>query len=569
MRGRCLLFGLLLCSACASIDDDDTAVDDDDATDPPASTGEVRLGDPVPCDAPTAGLDRWSEEAEERGISLLYSPVEEITACPMIPAAVVARDLDGDGDVDLSFGRADGFPHLYENDGSGHFTEVDAAPSLSGSDGRFASAHAVVDLDGDGLPEIVFVHTPGPLLLFRNLGAMRFSDAEVLWQPGPYPRACRVSLVFGDVDADGDLDVVLPGLDPVPTEDWVQPEILPGEGTPSLLLLNPGGPGPWPVGAELIPGPVAGLSLGGIFTDRDLDGDLDLLLGADRPFGHPPQPFFRNDGDLRLVNDAPELGAALPISAMGFCEADINRDGRPDYCFTDDRVYCLESDGGGYFEGGLARGLDTGSPGAPSADGIPWIWSGWGMELEDFDNDGALDLWAVGSPPPPIISDPSHPFAFPWPEQSDQFWRGRADGGFDYVGDALGLDDPAPHYTIAAADFDRDGALDVIIGPYAGRPKLHMNRCTEGAWLQVDLSGPPSNRDGYGARVEVTAGGRTELRELHTTRVAGQAPALLHFGLGGEESVERLEVMWPDGSRTATEGVPARRRVEVRHADAP
>lgn len=505
---------------------------------------------------------RFVDEAEARGIDLEYAPEQEIGACPVTPSGVAAVDLDGDGDVDLSFGRLDGFPVLFENDG-GHFTRRAAEPSFGAADGRHVSPHHVADLDGDGLNDILLVHTPGPLLFFRNLGGFAFADAEVLWAPEGWPRDCHTSIVLGDADGDGDLDIVLPGIDPVPSLDWVQPTVVPDEGSPDLVLENVGGAFVERVTLTTATGP--GLSLGGVFSDRDNDGDLDLLLGSDRVFDLPPQPWYRNDGDWTFVDDAPALQTDFALSTMGFATVDLNRDGVMDYCLSDNHIHCLMSDGqGGFFDTADAVGLGLGTRGEPDENG-EWYWSGWSVEVEDFDNDTLPDAMAVAAAPPPIIRDLDHPFAYLWPVQPDQYWAGREGGTFEAASAESGLDDPSDHYSVAAADLDDDGWLDLAVGPWSGRPRLWMNRCGEGHWSRVRLEGAAGNRNGFGARVTLTAGGETWMREVHGLRVAGQRPPTLHFGLGAVDTVDRIEVVWPDGATSVHEGGPAGTELVVGH----
>lgn len=83
-----------------------------------------------------------------------------------------------------------------------------------------------------------------------------------------------------------------------------------------------------------------------------------------------------------------------------------------------------------------------------------------------------------------------------------------------------------------------------IYGPYL----LFRNRANSNHWLEIDLQGTKSNRDGIGARVLVTAGGKTQLREQNGgchTKV--QNHTRLHFGLGDSEVVEAITVRWPSG----------------------
>jgi len=102
---------------------------------------------------------------------------------------------------------------------------------------------------------------------------------------------------------------------------------------------------------------------------------------------------------------------------------------------------------------------------------------------------------------------------------------------------------------LAVADADDDGDLDLAIIDLDGPPRLLENRSTRrGHWVSVQLVGTESNRDGFGAVVEVHAGGARRMREARTTDgLYSSHDPRLHFGLGAVETIERIEVRWPSG----------------------
>ena len=89
-----------------------------------------------------------------------------------------------------------------------------------------------------------------------------------------------------------------------------------------------------------------------------------------------------------------------------------------------------------------------------------------------------------------------------------------------------------------------------------GPHQLFHNRGNRNHWLEIDLEGTRSNRDAIGTTVYVTADDFTQMREAGgATHGTAQDARRLHFGLGGLEHVDRVEVIWPDGSRQVVEGV--------------
>ena len=484
-----------------------------------------------------------------------------------VPGSVVASDLDADGDPDLLHFAYEGFPTAFVNDGAGQFERLDVGHSTLDLIDREATGIAAVDIDGDRLPE-VFVVGPGFLAASRNLGGLAFAPLELLWSQPEYPLTCFNSVAFGDLDGDGDLDAVLPGLDPVPDAEHLPETIAPEHGSWGVLLRNDASAFT-PI-RQLGPGDEAGLSVLAAPTDRDGDGDLDLLMGSDRAFfGFPNTAFYRNDGNDAdgpiLVDDAPDVGADLPMSAMGIDGTDLNGDGDLDYCITDvaDRLQCLLSTGDGtWAEGADSLGLSVDPARHPDWEGGQgYRWVGWSLELIDLDNDGLLDGAAAAGPPPDFgnvgLSDASA-------VQPDALWQG-TDGGFVERGVELGFGDGAAHFGLATADLDADGTREIVIGTWQGPMSIWDNPCGEAAWLELSLDGPGSNRQALGARVELQAGGVSHLREVLGPRALGQSVPDLHFGLGELDVVDEVRIRWLDGEETVLNDVAVRQRLEVAH----
>lgn len=177
----------------------------------------------------------------------------------------------------------------------------------------------------------------------------------------------------------------------------------------------------------------------------------------------------------------------------------------------------------------------------------------------DFDNDMDLDLFVVTS------GDIA--------KQENLLLLNRGDGTFDVVKDAGGAAGPRMGVgdSVTTADFDGDGRLDLLVasGGSMGRSlgfasdrgtyRLYRNVLANGNhWLQIDLQGTKSNRDGIGARVEVTAGGVTQVRiQDGGIHHRGQNHARLHFGLGKHAQAERITVRWPSGATQQLSAIAA------------
>ncbi len=101
---------------------------------------------------------------------------------------------------------------------------------------------------------------------------------------------------------------------------------------------------------------------------------------------------------------------------------------------------------------------------------------------------------------------------------------------------------------MAVADLDADGLLDLVINNNHAPPTIYLNRGDPGRWLRLALVGRASNRDAIGAEIRLAAGGRTLLRQVEAgSGYASQHMLPVHFGLGGAERVESIEIRWPSG----------------------
>ena len=176
----------------------------------------------------------------------------------------------------------------------------------------------------------------------------------------------------------------------------------------------------------------------------------------------------------------------------------------------------------------------------------------------DFNNDMHVDLFVV-------VSDEIG-------KKENLLLLNRGDGHFDVVSNAGGAAGSLTGVgdSVTTVDYDRDGFLDLLIttggsmGRSEGLPSdggayhLYHNIGNGNHWIEIDLEGTKSNRDGIGALVNVVAGGVTQVRVqdggLHRR---GQNFQRLHFGLAKYTQIDKLTVHWPSGVVQELRGVKA------------
>lgn len=136
-----------------------------------------------------------------------------------------------------------------------------------------------------------------------------------------------------------------------------------------------------------------------------------------------------------------------------------------------------------------------------------------------------------------------------------------------------GIVQPSYSNGSAYADLDGDGDLEILVNNIHGDVMVYQNKTIEkgGAnWLQLTFEGSAKNPDGVGARARITlSDGSTQYQELTPVRgFLSSSQHLLHFGLGKNTSVEKLEVEWPGKKVQVMENVPANQRLTLKFSEA-
>jgi hypothetical protein len=249
------------------------------------------------------------------------------------------------------------------------------------------------------------------------------------------------------------------------------------------------------------------------------------------------QFLFHNNGNGTFTERALEAGVAFTddgkrISGMGVDFRDYDNDGLPDIVVTDlaRQTYAVyHNEGHGAFS---CRSLPTGIA------ALSGISSGWGMRIEDFDNDGWKDLFVAQGHVMDNVEQIDAGLHYLEPPMLAMNHGGRRFERAD-----LGSPVPVAGRGAAFGDLNNDGWTDIVMTVLGGKPLVFRNRGGAAHWLTLSLRGTSSNRDGFGARVRVNG------QSQYATSAGSYLSASdkrIHFGLGAATSAS-VEITWPSG----------------------
>jgi hypothetical protein len=477
-------------------------------------------------------------------------------------AAFFDYDNDGWPDVFLVNGTTlEGFPkgqeptaHLYHNNHDGTFTDVTrrAGVALTG----WGQGVCAGDYDNDGWVDL-YVTFWGHNVLLHNNGDGTFTDVtkkvglwhdDVRWSTG---------CAFVDYDRDGHLDLFVAhyvdlDLATTPTPgskascQWKGIPVMCGprglKGTRSSLYHNNGDGTFADVSKK---SGVANTEAYYCFTaltgDFDSDGWPDIYVSCDST----PSMLFHNNRNGTFSEIAVTAGVAFnedgrEQAGMGAHAVDYDGDGWLDIIktnFSDDTATLYHNNGDGSFSDvTLAAGL-----------GANTQFLGWGTLFIDVDNDGWPDLFMANGHVYPEIEGKRLSAGF---RQHKVLYWNQHNGKFKDISleAGPGIMTPFNSHGAAAADFDNDGAVEILVNNSHDAPSLLKNYGTHENWILLKLIGTKSNRDAIGARVMLYADGHQQLQEVRSGGgYISQSDFRLHFGLGKATRVDRLELHWPSG----------------------
>jgi hypothetical protein len=440
---------------------------------------------------------------------------------------------------------------LYRNLGNGSYGDVTKKADAGGP--WYSMGITVGDFNNDGYPDM-YICNYGPNVLLKNNGNGTFSDITKLANVAG-GNECSVGATWFDYDNDGFLDLYVGNyleFDP-DYKYYYAPDGFPGpmayDAQKDVLYHNNGDGTFEDVTGKMGITDIDGRAMGVGAADYDNDGFVDVFVANDHTLNY----MWHNEGGKGFTDRGTMSGTAFSQAgeatvSMSVDFADFNDDGLLDLFVSDD-TYCslYENLGNGIFtDKGIASNISMAAA----------QFVGWSSSFVDYDNDSDVDIFKTNGALKHLYG------------HEDQIFRNEGGGKFRDISLELGKYFQEEHVGRGAClgDYDNDGDFDIFIVNLNARSVfLRNNKGNLNNWLTLKLTGTSSNRDGIGARVKLTAGGKTQTaQKKSTTGYLSQNDPRMHFGLARNETVDRIEIIWPSGKVQTLENIKANQILEVK-----
>ena len=495
------------------------------------------------------------------------SPTSKKYLLETMGSGVALFDYDNDGRLDVflangarlddptpkgTIPRKDGaryWNRLYHQKTDGTFEDVTEKAGLAGF--GYSTGVAVGDYDNDGFEDL-YVAGYGRGTLYHNNGDGTFTDVTA--SAGVAGSGWMTSAAWVDFDNDGRLDLIVArymkwdfddifcGNEMAGFRSYCHPDLFKPE---SVLLFRNEGNGKFTEVSHQVGIDRPGKGLGVAIADYDRDGWMDILVANDAM----QEYLFHNRGDgmfeeVGLTSGVGLDGSGNSFSGMGVDLADYNNDGWPDIIITDlaNQRFALYAN--------LKDGSFDYSTPFTGLAGISLLHSGWGVRFMDYDNDGWKDLFIVNSHVLDTIQITEPTLRY---RESPMLLRNEQGKRFVDVSAASGgvFQEKWAARGLAIGDIDNDGKLDAVVTSNDGPAYVLLNQTkSSNHWVILNLVGVKSNRDAIGAEVRVSTSEGDRFATVTTgSSYQSSSDKRLHFGLGSADSIRQIEIRWPSGIR--------------------
>ena len=554
---------------------------------------------------------QFTDRITESGITFLHRMVDDAGKHYMQihydhGNGIAAADVDADGLVDIYFVNQLASNELWKNVGKGKFEKVTDQPALA-MENRISVAASFADVDNDGDQDLFVTTVRKGNSFFENDGKGRFK--EVTKEKGLEYSGHSSGAVFFDYDRDGWVDLFLTNVGKYTTDrigrggyfvgikDGFHGHIKPELDEPSILYKNEGGKRFVDVTKKT---GVTGRMWSGDASVADVnnDGYLDLYIvnmqGDDR--------FYENVKGQSFVEKTEKYFPKTPWGTMGVKFFDYNNDGLLDLLLTDMHADMAKPIGpedekkksivrwapeviqGGennIFGNAFYKNLGKGKFQEMSdALGLENYWP-WGVSVDDINADGWDDVMITASMNFPyrygvnslLLNNKGERFLDSEfilgiePRKGGRtktHWFDIDCGGEDKGNPMCGPQTIA--FTVMANlgtrsavifDVENDGDLDIITTEYNSEPQVFISNLAEKKavnYIKLELTGTTSNRNGLGALVTVTSGRHSQTKSNDgKSGYLSQSALPLYFGLGDAKQIDKIEIVWPSGTKQVVE----------------
>ena len=502
----------------------------------------------------------------------------------MAGGGIALFDCDNDGKLDIAVVNdstleaylkgGEPMVTLYQRDhksGTLHFTDVTKSAGLNTR--GWATGLAVADFDNDGLPDL-YVTGYGHNVLYRNLGGCKFED--VTEKAGLKAGGFSTGAAWADYDRDGNVDLFVARYVSTDVHHLPDPELsfsykgvlveVPDhmEGESDLLFRNRGDGTFEEVSAKAgLNDPYKLHGMGVVWGDYDDDGWPDLFVTNDSGWNF----LYHNkqDGTFEEVGVLSGTGLGPNGELYGNMAADFgdfDRDGKLDIVVTryGNQPASL------YWNQGKGQFTDVAEKAGISKP--TFVPIKWGVGFGDFDNDGWPDIFTANGNFSVLMDALPYDARYAEPIQ---LFRNQGDRSFVEVATASGLNDGPllSRRGTAFGDINNDGNLDVVVFNVNGPPSLFLNETrNQNHRVLFRLIGTTSNRAAIGARVTVVTAAMSQIDEVRGGGSYNSSnDSRLHFGLGSDSKMKKIEVRWPSGKTQEFQDVEADAIYEIKEGE--
>ena len=517
---------------------------------------------------PASNDEYFQEIGKEIGIDFIHSIGDkELTNIVESSGAGAAfLDYDQDGFIDLYVcngtwvkGLNSGEKpevitgnHIYHNRGDGTFEDLTKKAGVGGP--WYSMGVTVGDYNNDGFPDM-YVSNYGTNVLYKNNGNGTFTDVTKKAMVGGKETDFNTGAVWFDYDNDGFLDLYVGkylNFDPN-YKYYYAPDGFPGpmayDAQPDVLYHNNGDGTFGDVTKDMGITDLDGRAMGVGASDYDEDGFVDIYVAND----HSMNYLWHNNGGKGFTDMGTPSGTAFGQSgesavSMSVDFADYLGNGKMDMFVSDDK-YCrlYENMGNGIFS-------DRSYPSGIAMPAGQYV--GWSSSFIDYNNDGMVDIYKANGALKHLYG------------QEDQIFENLGDGTFKDVSTESGKYFLNEFVGRGACfgDYDNDGDIDGYIVNLDDRGAfLRNNKGNQNNWITLSLIGTKSNRDGIGAIIKLTSGGKIQTNQKKsTTGYLSQNDPRMHFGLVKNEIVDKIEIRWPSGKIQLLENIKANQILTVK-----